>query len=44
MNGCPFWYDGCPIGGVPGLLSLFGVVFRYGWYDPPLPPFFERWF
>lgn len=35
MNGCPFWYDGDPIGGVPGLLPWFGVFFIVGCLTPP---------
>jgi len=35
--GYPFWYDGDPVGGVFGLLSVFGGFFTGGWFDPPSP-------
>ncbi len=37
MNGCSFWSDGDPIGGVPGLLSLVGLFSGMDDMTPPPP-------
>jgi len=44
LNRRPFWFESDRGGSFSGLLSVDGLVFRCGLYDPPSPLSFEGLF